>query len=494
MNQSQPAFSLPAQPMAASGRSAPEPLWRWDATQMAEHIASGEVSSREVVASCLQRIDETNGHINAMTHLYADQALRAADAADAQRRRGDALGALHGVPVSVKVNVDVIGEPTTHGVVSKAGLIATEHSPVVANLLNAGAVIVGRTNTPAFSMRWFTENALHGRTLNPWHDTLTPGGSSGGAAAAVAAGMCPVAHGNDLAGSIRHPAYACGVAGLRPTAGRVPSYTPTSGNARTFAAQMFAVQGPIARTVRDLRLTLAAMAAGDPRDPIWVPAPLDGPAAAAPLRVALIDAIDGINIDPAVHAALQQAAHWLEAEGYLVERPATPSLRDAAAVWNSIAMTEIRTEFTEVVTAHADSAAVSALQDMLHMHDASTDLKRYIGAFARRDALRREWNVFLQRYPLVLMPTSCSLPYSWGLDQEGPQTMARILDDQVPLTATAALNLPGLSVPTGLHLGVPVGVQIVGAAFREDLCLAAGLAIERHASMPFAGDQIATPM
>jgi amidase len=468
-------------------------LWRWDAVRMAAAIAAGEVSSREVVSSCLQRIEETQGHLNAMSHQYADKALQAADAADGRRMDGSVAGPLNGVPVSIKCNVDVTGEPTTHGVVAKAGLIATSNSPVAANLLGAGAVIVGRTNTPAFSMRWFTDNALHGRTLNPWGDDITPGGSSGGASSAVASGMCPIAHGNDLAGSIRYPAYACGVAGLRPTAGRIPSYTPTSGNARPFGAQFFAVQGPIARTVADLRLALAAMSAGDGRDPTWTAVPLAGPA--APMRVALIDEIDGIEIDPAVRAALLEAATWLESEGYHVERPVSaPSLRDAAQVWNAITMTEIRNGFAGMMEEQGDSEAIAVMHAMLHHHDATTDLAGFIAGIARRDALRRQWNQFLQDYPLVLMPTSCSLPFTWGRDLEGAETMGRILDEQVTLTAIAALNLPGLSIPTGLHNGVPVGVQLVASAFREDLCLAAGEAIERHARMPFAYDRGVTPM
>ncbi|MBD5801600.1 Acylamidase [Azoarcus sp. Aa7] len=470
----------------AAPQALPREIWRWSATEMAAQIANGTVSSREVVASCLARIADTNDRINAITHVDPEKALRAADAADAARSAGRPLGPLHGVPVTIKVNIDVTGEATTHGVAAKHDLLATSDSPVTSNVLRAGAVIVGRTNTPAFSLRWFTENDLHGRTLNPWHEALTPGGSSGGASAAVASGMCPIAHGNDLAGSIRYPAYACGVAGIRPTAGRVPSYTPTSGNARTFAAQLFAVQGPIARTVADLRLGLGAMAARDVRDPVWVPAPLSWPDAAEPCRVALIDEIDGVAIDPQVRDALHRAAAWLEQEGYRVERPAPPRLRDAADVWMSIAMTEIRSEFAETVAALADERARLAVRDMLAHHDPSTDLRHYIQAFGRRDALRREWNLLLEQFPLVLMPTSCHLPFEWGLDQEGPDALARILDDQVPLTAIAALNLPGLSVPTGLSDGVPVGVQLVAGAFREDRCLAAGEVIERDARMPNA--------
>jgi amidase len=464
----------------------PTDLWRWEAWQIAQAIARGTISSREAVTSCLARIDAENPRINALTHINRDSALLAADQADEQRAAGVPLGVLHGVPVTVKCNVDVSGEPTTHGVVAKRDLIAQTHSPVVSNLLKSGAVIVGRTNTPAFSMRWFTDNALHGRTLNPWRDDITPGGSSGGASAAVAAGMCPVAHGNDLAGSVRYPAYACGVAGLRPTAGRIPSYTPSSGELRTFAAQFYAVQGPIARSVQDLRVSLEAMSAADGRDPNWVPAPLVGPAIEGPLKVALVDEIEGMPIDAQVCEALQQSASWLEDAGYIVERVAPPEMREGFDIWMTIAMTEISTGFAQAVEVYGDDGARNALQSMLARFGNDVTLERYVQGLARRDRLRRKWNTFFEQYPLVLMPTSLEMPLRWGMDQEGPETMSRILDAQLPLKLVAALNFPGLSVPTGVHDGVPVGVQLVSRAFREDLCLAAGEAIEQRARMPLA--------
>ncbi|WP_168789073.1 amidase family protein [Paraburkholderia aromaticivorans] len=464
----------------------PTDLWRWDAWQIAQAIARGTISSREAVTSCLARIDAENPRINALTHINRDSALLAADQADAQRAAGATLGTLHGVPITVKCNVDVTGEPTTHGVVAKRDLLAQTHSPVVANLLNAGAVIVGRTNTPAFSMRWFTENALHGRTLNPWRDDITPGGSSGGASAAVAAGMCPMAHGNDLAGSVRYPAYACGVVGLRPTAGRIPSFTPSSGELRTFAAQCFAVQGPIARSVQDLRISLAAMSVADGRDPNWVPAPLAGPAITGPIKVALVDEIDGLPIDPKVYEALQQSARWLTEAGYVVERVAPPEMREGFDIWMTIAMTEISTGFADAIDTYGDDGARQALRGMLARFGTDTSLETYVQGLARRDRLRRKWNAFFEQYPVVLMPTSLDTPFRWGLDQEGDDTMSRILDAQLPLKLVAALNFPGVSVPTGVHDGVPVGVQLVAGAFREDLCLAAGEAIEQRAQMPFA--------
>jgi len=262
-------------------------LWRLSAVELAEAIRRKDVSCRDAIASVLARIDETNPRVNALPEVLADEAVAAADAADRALARGEQIGPLHGVPVTTKVNVDQAGRATTNGVVALRDLVAASDSPPVANLTRAGAVVIGRSNTPAFSLRWFTDNDLHGRTLNPWNPGVTPGGSSGGAAAAVALGMGPIAHGNDYGGSIRYPAWACGVVGLRPTVGRVPAYNETANEERGISSQLMSVQGPLTRTVADARLALAVMAEGDPRDPLWVPAPSNDPDDGRPLKVAL---------------------------------------------------------------------------------------------------------------------------------------------------------------------------------------------------------------
>ena len=257
-------------------------LWRWDAVALAEGIRTRKISSREAVTACVGRMRAVNPALNAVTCDLSAQALSAADLADAALARGDALGPLHGVPVTIKENVDQQGCATVNGVAAYKDVIATSDHPVVANWKKAGAVIIGRTNTPAFSLRWFTDNDLHGRTLNPFDPSVTPGGSSGGAAAAVAMGMGPIAHGTDYGGSIRHPAWACGVVGLRTTPGRVPSYKASAPN-RVITNQMMSVQGPLTRNVRDARLALQVMSQGSPLDPQWTPAPLDHAAPNRPL-------------------------------------------------------------------------------------------------------------------------------------------------------------------------------------------------------------------
>jgi amidase len=241
-------------------------LWRWDTVRLAHAIRIRLVSSREAVAACLARLESINPRVNAVVETLAEEALWLAEQADRELAKGGPTGPLHGVPVTTKINTDQKGCVTTNGVVAFASLIADEDSPSIANLRRAGAIVIGRTNAPEFSWRWFTDNELYGETANPWDRQRTCGGSSGGAAVAVATGICPLAQGSDFGGSIRHPALCCGIVGLRPTLGRVPAYNATTGD-RPITAQFMAVHGPLARRVGDLRLALAAMAAGDVRDP-----------------------------------------------------------------------------------------------------------------------------------------------------------------------------------------------------------------------------------
>ena len=245
-------------------------LWRWQACELAQAIQTRQIKSREAVEACLRRLEQVNSKINAVVDILDSEALDAADAADDAVTRGEPLGLLHGVPVTIKINVDYAGRATTNGVVAFKDRIAKADSPCVVNWRKAGAVIVGRTNVPPFSARFFTDNALYGRTTNPWDIGRTPGGSSGGAAAALAVGIGALAHGNDRAGSIRYPAYACGVMGLRPTFGRVPTFEQSSPVEPSITTQLTNVQGPLARSICDLRLGLAAMEGRDPRDPWWV--------------------------------------------------------------------------------------------------------------------------------------------------------------------------------------------------------------------------------
>src|SRR5438445_369401 len=201
-------------------------LWRLSAADIAALIRSKKVSAKQAASAALARLDAVNPSINAVVDHRPEDVLAQAAAVDAAIARGEDLGPLGGVPVTVKVNIDQEGFATTNGLKLQRDVIARSNSPVIDNLRKAGAVILGRTNCPAFSYRWFTSNLIHGDTKNPRDPGVTPGGSSGGAGAAVAAGIGHIAHGTDIAGSIRYPAYACGVHGLRPTMGRIAGFNP----------------------------------------------------------------------------------------------------------------------------------------------------------------------------------------------------------------------------------------------------------------------------
>jgi amidase len=468
----------PDKPVAPSHSSAPAaPLWQWSAAELAQGIRTGLISSREATASCLERVAQVNPVLNAVVHVLHDSALAQADAADRAVARGEALGVLHGVPVTTKVNVDQIGCATTNGIVALKDLIATEDSPVVANLKAAGAVLFGRTNTPAFSFRWFTENDLHGRTLNPWSRDHTPGGSSGGASSAVASGMGPIAHGNDIAGSVRYPAYCTGLVGLRPSFGRVPNFLPSATAERPPGMSMMSVQGPLARTVQDVRLALQAMSSGDPRDPWWVPAPLEWPADARPLRVAVSTTMAGVAVHPEIVAAIERAAAWLSDAGYAVERVEPPDMAAAAALWPLIADTESRATMGPLVERLGDEGIQRAYAGMTR-HTPVLDTEAYFMALARRSTLIRHWNLFMQNYPLVLGPLSAEPPFAWGLDVESFAGMDRIIAAQAPQFAVPVLGLPAVCAPMGRVNGLPVGVQLIGPRFREDLLLDAAHVLE----------------
>ena len=275
-------------------------IWRLPAAELASLIKSRKVSAKEAATAALARLDAVNPSINAVVDHRPDDVLAQAAAVDAALARKEDPGPLAGVPVTIKVNIDQAGYANTNGITLQRDLIAKSNSPVVDNLRKAGAVILGRTNTPAFSYRWFTKNLVHGHTKNPRDPAITPGGSSGGAASSLAAGIGHIAHGTDIAGSIRYPAYACGVHGLRTTLGRIAAWN-SSGAERTICPQIAAVSGPLARTVGDLRIALAAMSQPDARDPWWVPAPLEGPP--VPKRAALCISPDGLEVVDEVKTA-----------------------------------------------------------------------------------------------------------------------------------------------------------------------------------------------
>lgn len=445
-------------------------LWTLSAAEIAQGVRRGAFSAREATASALARIDAVNGSINAIVDRFDDEALAAADAVDAAVAQGRDPGPLAGVPVTVKVNVDQKGRPNTNGLRIQRDLIAAEDSPVVANMRRAGAVIIGRTNTPAFSIRWFTRNSLHGATRNPRAPDRTPGGSSGGAGAATAAGMGAIGHGTDIAGSVRYPAYACGVHGLRPTLGRIPAMN-FSGPDRHIGAQITAVSGPLARTIEDLWLALEAMSAPDPRDVWQVPAPLRGPD--APKRVALCLAPDDMPVAAPVRDALRAAADRLSNAGWTVAETTTPPMRRAAELQMTLWLSEAQRSGAAAVAREADPDATEVWA-RLESYSPPPTLERFMDALQERATIVRAWRTFLDAHTLLLCPVSGEPPFIDHADLGGPELFARIWEAQITQIGLPLTGCPALSVATGFAGGAPMGVQLVAAPFREDLLFEAG--------------------
>jgi amidase len=449
-------------------------LWRLGAADMAAKVNAGEISASELTQQTLQRLEAVNPHLNAVVQQMPDEAMAAAKAVDARVAAGEDAGMLAGVPVTIKVNIDQAGYPNTNGLRIQQDHVPASDSPVVTNLRNAGAIIVGRTNTPAFSMRWFTRNSLHGHTLNPRNTGLTPGGSSGGAAAAVAAGICAIGHGTDIAGSIRYPAYACGLQGIRPTLGRIPAVNLSMPD-RHIGAQMTAVSGPIARSVADLEVGLAAMAAPSDFDPWWVPAPLSGEP--LPKRAALCVAPEGLPVTDEVEAALREAARKLEDAGWEVVEVDCPPLREAMDRQLIMWMSEYHYNRGEAIAKEDDPDANFVFARMCEIQS-KPSLEEFMETLQRRIAMSREWQLFLSQYPVLLCPVSAELPFADQSDVESAESFARIVEAQMLQIGLPFVGIPAMTVTTGQVNDAPIGVQLAGPRFREDVLFDAARAIE----------------
>jgi len=467
-------------------------LWRLDAHDIAAQVKAQKVSAREVASAALERLNTVNPTLNAIVDVRPDDVLAHADRVDAAIAKGETVGPLAGVPVTIKVNTDQTGYATTNGVASQKDLIAQSNNPVVDNFLAAGAVPVGRTNTPAFSYRWFTTNLVHGDTKNPHNAALTPGGSSGGAASAVASGIGAIAHGTDIAGSIRYPAYACGVHGLRPSFGRVAAFNASSPE-RGIGPQLMAVSGPLARSIKDIELAMAALTRPDPhptpRDPWWVAAPWVG--ADVPKRVALCVNPGDIGTCETIRQKLVAAARSLQDAGWQVDEVEDlPGLRVASELQIRLWLGDNYEAQLAAAEREGDPGALTALTG----HEAlgrSLTLAQFSEALTRRATLIRQWQAFMQTYPVILLPVSAELPFADHLDRKSRADFERVWTAQIPQIGIPFLGLPGLSVFTGMtddangqEGQTPTGVQLVAPRFRDDLCLAAGSVIEAAMGKP----------
>ncbi|MEB2283758.1 MAG: hypothetical protein B6D46_15930 [Polyangiaceae bacterium UTPRO1] len=454
----------------------PSPLWRRSAADLARTIRSGEVSSREVVEAHLARIAAVNPIVNAITEVRADEALAAADAADAAVARGAELGPLHGVPVTVKVNIDVAGSATTAGMPVFAEDRPAADAPVVARLRAAGAIPFARTNMPDLGLRWHTASSLHGTTRNPWNPGRTPGGSSGGEAAALATGMSPLGMGGDIGGSVRWPSQCCGTVALRPTQGRVPHYDSTVPIEMPIAYRLLLTDGPMARTVGDVALAFKAIAGADPRDPwsVTSAAAADG---AGPLHIAVTTDPGGLGCDPTIAAGVTRAAEILAAAGCRVEAAPPPAVAEAHELWGALLAAETRTMIMPLARQLLAPDALTVIEHLLAAFP-ELDLAGYTEALARRTRIARDWSIFLDRFDVVLGPVACAPPFAPGADLAA-DAMAAILRSLRLVTTCNLLGLPAAVVPVGVAAGMPQAVQLIATRHGDERALAAAALVER---------------
>lgn len=455
------------------------PYWQQSACEIAEAISSRRTTASQVVSSTVERMRATNGRMNAVVDDLGDAAIETAREHDRIFAASGVIGPLHGVPVTIKENIDQSGRATPNGVTAFKDIIASADSPVVSNFKKAGAIIIGRTNTPEFSFRATTDNELHGRTLNPWNDWASAGGSSGGASAAVMSGMGAIAHGNDIGGSLRFPAAATGSATVKPGLGRVPAYNPSAGAERGLLAQIMSVQGAIAREVKDVRRAMRALIQYDPHDPWMVPMPFDGPAQDGPVKVAFTKNTFEFDLHPAVEKALDTARDALNDAGYEVTEVEPPQLRETAREANSCLFGEMQALVGDDIRKYG-SSTINGIFDSYFEYFKPYEGKELLLGLARRSHFLREWTLFLQQYPLVLTPFLLQPTYASDRDAEGVQGVIDVLGAAIYSYSMNFLGLPAGNIAANENDGLPVGVQIVGQRFREDMILDACEAIENR--------------
>lgn len=453
-------------------------LWQWGAADLARAIQNRDVSSVDVVDAHLDRIEEVNPKINAMTAVLADEARQLARAADQALSNGDPTGPLHGVPFTVKDSIDLAGTPTTFGSKAYADFYPEQDAPIVAHLKVAGAIPLGATNMSEFGIRWFSGNELYGDTINPWDSALTAGGSSGGEGAALATGMTPLGIGADMGGSLRHPAQCNGIATIRPSLGRISRITTeTFGDEELFYPQIGQVNGPMARHVRDLRLALRVMERPDPGDPLKVDGENLGRPVQHPVKIALIIDPMGDGTDPRVEQGVRQGAAILVDAGYIVEEVETPSIAAAQSIVDRILDIEIKSFLPDILP--KVSADTRYYLEIGVVGETEPELSTYMNAIAERHAIARQWSRFMAEYPLILGPVSTMAPFKVGYDLTGTNAVRRLIRSFGLAELCNLLGLPGVAVPVQMANDLPRVAQIIGWRFSDDLCLDAAEVIEQ---------------
>jgi Asp-tRNA(Asn)/Glu-tRNA(Gln) amidotransferase A subunit family amidase len=451
------------------------------AGEIATQIRKKEISPVEVAHVHLDRIERLNPSLNAFVDWKPDAVLAQARAAEKAILQGEAVGPLHGVPLSIKSSIDVTGHRCEAGSRLRAGYIAADDAPLVARLRAAGALILGVTNTPELLMAWETDNLLYGRTNNPWDLTRTAGGSSGGEAAAIAAGLSAGGVGSDGGGSIREPAHFCGICGLKPTPGRIPStgHFPKSGG--PFA--LLGVVGPMARTVADVQVLFEAMAGWDDGDPCSAPVDL------RQIQEKIIgDVAIGFFVDDGrtpvtqeTRLAVNRAAALLSNAGFRVDSFRPEGLEEARQLWWKFFGTAGGMILGPMLRGH--ESELSPILREFYSWTAAEPVhsgQSLLATWLERDEVREKILVEMRKHPVLICPTAAIPAFHHGEREwkvEGKTV--KYLDAWSYCEWFNLLGFPALVVPMGFsEEGLPIGVQIVGRPWEEELVLAIAAALE----------------
>jgi Asp-tRNA(Asn)/Glu-tRNA(Gln) amidotransferase A subunit family amidase len=453
------------------------------ASQIAGQVRTRKLSPVEVVKAHLARIELVNPKINAFVQVDDERALEHAREAEAAVMRGEQLGPLHGVPISIKSSIEVAGMRCEAGTKLRAGYIASQDAPLVQRLKNAGGIVLGVTNTPELLLAWETDNLLYGRTSNPWDLSRTAGGSSGGEAAAIASGCSVGGVGSDGGGSIRVPAHFCGICGLKPTPGRIPASGHFPQSAGPFA--LLGVVGPMARTISDLKVLFEVMQGPDVGDPSAAPVPVRWPQGSElkDLRIGYLEDDGRTPVTPETRGAVRKAAEALRSAGFEVEPFRPEGLEKARDLWWKFFGIAGGMLLGPMVRGHEDELSpilkefngwVAAEQP----HTAQTLLDTWI----ERDLIRMQIFEQMEKFPVLLCPVA-SIPAfrhgerSWNV--EGKKV--EYLDAWSYCEWFNLLGMPGAVVPvTQSPEGLPIGVQIVGRPWEEELVLTIAQAVEEQ--------------
>jgi amidase len=432
------------------------------ATELARRIRAGELSAGEVMEAHLAQIERVNPLVNAIVTLVADEARARARAADAALARGELVGPLHGLPIAHKDLAATKGMRTTFGSPIFAEYVPDHSALIVQRLQQAGAITIGKTNTPEFGAGSQTFNRVFGATLNPYDTTKTCGGSSGGAAVALACGMIPIADGSDMGGSLRNPAGYCNVVGLRPAPGRVPTWPTQLGWAP------LAVEGPMARTVQDVALLLSVIAGPDPRSPIAIAEP--GSRFAQPLdrdfrgtRIAWSRDLGGLPVDPRVTAAIDRQRHIFEGLGCVID-DREPDFADADEVFKVLRAWAFELSRGDLLDTHRDQLKDTVIWNI----EAGARLSgpEIARAEGKRTALYHRLREFMEMYEFLICPVSQVPPFDVNQPYVGEINDVRMetyIDWMRSCYYISVTGHPAISVPCGFTPdGLPVGVQIVG--------------------------------